>query len=176
MKKRSLQIKSIIHYWMGSLLFFSGFARLHVVLHEFSMRQLQRAADSGLAKAQLLFGQLLIYRGASAANKIAGIKYLQTSALEGSKDARFMLAESMTSADLINHAGLMDNVGLDANNALKIDLQDPVELYRLAAEAGHTMAALRLSKIYRQGDFGMNTSIEQADYWLQEFMEQGKQV
>jgi TPR repeat protein len=176
MKKPALQIKSIIHYWIGSLLFFSGVARMHVVLHEFSMKQLQRAADSGLAKAQLLFGQLLTYRGAAADNKMAGIQYLQKAALEGSNEARFMLAESMASSDLIEHVAFIDDAASDLNTAGTINIQSPVELYRLAAESGHTMAALRLSKIYRQGDFGINKSIEQADYWLQEFMKQGKQV
>jgi TPR repeat protein len=171
MKKQLLRFKSLIHYGIGSMLFFSGLARLHVRLHEFSMRQIQRAADDGLGKAQLLFGQLLTYRGATAFNKIAGLKYLHTSVLEGSKEAQFMLAEAIINKDII------DNHIIDGQNPKsEIKPLDPVDLYRLAAQSGHVMAALRLSKIYREGRLGIIKNTEQADYWLEEFIKQGKQL
>jgi TPR repeat protein len=171
MKKQLLQVKSHIHYYIGSMLFFSGLARLNVRVHEFSMRQLQRAADSGLGKAQLLFGQLLTYRGATAYNKIAGLKYLQKSALEGSKEAQFMLAEAIVSKQIID-TQIIDKQ--TSNSSIKP--QSPFDLYRLVAESGHIMAALRLSKIYRHGGYGITKNTQQADYWLAEFMKQGKQL
>jgi TPR repeat protein len=169
MKKQLLQIKSHIHYYIGSTLFFSGLARLNVRVHECSMKQLQRAADGGLTKAQLLFGQLLTYRGATAYNKIAGLEYLQASALEGSKEAQFMLAEAIINKDIID-TQITDKQLPHLPRKPLI----PLDLYRLAAESGHAMAALRLSKIYRQGGHGITKNAEQADHWLAEFMKQGK--
>lgn len=152
-------------------MFYSGIARLHVRLHEFSMRELQRSADLGLVKAKALFGLLLKYRGATAYNKVAGIRYLRESAQSGSTDAQFMLAESLIDQALIDPSISYNAVSEDSTSTLN----DPVELYLLAANAGHIMAALRLSKIYRTGQYGVEMNLEEADKWHAEFLKYGGQ-
>mgnify|MGYP002700105794 FL=1 len=176
MKKQLSNIIASAHYYLGAFLFHSGCARIHQRVHEFSMRELQRSADLGMGKAQLLFGQLLKYRGATDFNKIAGIRYLRESAEKGSIDALFMLAEALQDKSLIEFTAPEAMGVTDAAHKQnsRLDISDPVMLYLAAAKAGHVMAALRLSKIYQQGSLGQVIDSEQAEYWRSEFMEQGK--
>ena len=171
MNKSLSKIFAHLHYLVGATLFFSGTARIHVRLHEFAMRELQRSADLGLVKAKVLFGQLLKYRGATAYNKIASIRYLRESALSGSADAQFMLAESLIDQSVIDPSLSYNAVSEDSISALN----DPIELYLLAANSGHIMAALRLSKIYRTGKYGVEMNLEEADKWHAEFLKHGGQ-
>jgi TPR repeat protein len=170
MKKQLSNLIAAVHYSLGAFLFYSGFARIHRRLHEFSMRELQRSADLGWTKAQVLFGQLLKYRGATDFNKIAGIRYLRESAAKGSADAQFMLAEAIQDKSLIE---LTSSAEQGSNQLL--DLDDPLMLYLSAAKSGHAMAALRLSKIYQQGSCQQKIDTEQAEYWRSEFLKQGSQ-
>ena len=163
---------AITHYCIGALLFFSGIAKLHVRIHEFAMRELQRSADAGLNKAQLLFGQLLKYRGATAYNKIASIGYLRASASNGNAEAQFMLAEAITDKSLMDVMPLEAGIKTENHDQLK----DPVALYLLAAKAGHVMSALRLNKIYEQGLYGTKPNKEQAEHWYSEFIKHGKKI
>lgn len=172
MNKPLSKIFARIHYAVGASLFFSGIARLHQRLHEFAMRELQRSADLSYVKAQVLFGQLLKYRGATAYNKVASIRYLRESAQSGSKDAQFMLAESLTDQTIIDSGNGYNAISEGSNLTV---FNNPVELYLLAANAGHVMAALRLSKIYREGSYGEQVDIEKANKWHAEFLKYGDQ-
>lgn len=173
MKKHLSQLKASLHYWLGVVLFKSGMAGKHVLIHDFCMAQLQRAADDGMTKAQLLFGQLLAYRGLTDLNKVAGMKYLRSSAQQGSADAQFMLAEALLDESKIETTSLTKS----CNGAFEpLNIAEPIALYIKAAKAGHTMAALRLSQFYRQGKYGLECDEQQADYWQSEFYKKGNQV
>lgn len=173
MKKPLFRMLAISHYCIGAVLFFTGIAKLHLRIHELAMRELQRSADLGWGKAQVLFGQLLKYRGATAYNKIASIGYLRASASEGNREAQFMLAEALTDKSL------MDVMPVEAESKTENSdnqLKDPVALYLSAAKAGHVMSALRLNKIYEQGLFGIKPDNGKAEYWFSEFIKHGKQI
>lgn len=146
-------------YILGRFLFLSGLAQWHRRLHEFAMKRLQVAADQDFAPAQLFFGQLLKYRGASVLNRVAGIRYLHQSADKGSAEAQFMLAEALLDPELVYPSDLIKH--------------DPVKLYENAAASGHNMAALRLSKAYEQGSLGLPQNAELAARYFEQFSRDG---
>lgn len=148
-----------ISYTVGRCLFLSGIAQWHRRIHEFAMRRLQIAADQNHGPSQLFFGQLLKYRGASVLNRVAGIRYLHDSAEKGSADAQFMLAEALLDPELMYPSDLIKH--------------EPVSLYERAAEAGHKMAALRLSKAYGQGALGLQQNTELAARYFDQFSRDG---
>lgn len=145
-----MKIKALCHYYLGAWLFFSGIAGWHVKLHELSMRQLQRAAKGGIEKALLLIGQLLKYKGLTPYNKVVGVEYLKTLADKGHAQGSFMLAEAYQDPQLILE---------------KIEDTQVVQLYETAAQQGHIMAALRLSRAYSKGLYGLDIDTDKAEYW-----------
>jgi len=153
---RYMKIKALFHYYLGASLFFSGVASWHAKLHELSMRQLQRAAQADIEKALLLIGQLLKYKGLTPYNKIVGVGYLKTLADKDHAQGCFMLAEAYQDPELIIE---------------KIDASQLVALYEKAAQQGHIMAALRLSRAYEQGLYELTVDSEKAEYWHEKFFE-----
>lgn len=149
-----MKIKALCHYYLGAWLFFSGIAAWHVKLHELSMTQLQRAAQGGVDKALLLIGQLLKYKGLTPYNKAIGVGYLKTLADKGHAQGCFMLAEASQDPKLMLE---------------KIEVVHVAQLYETAAQQGHIMAALRLSRAYKQGLYGLEVDIEKAEYWHHAF-------
>ena len=165
-------IKKVGFYALGAGLFFTGLARFHVKLHEFAMRQIQRAAQAGSEKALLLMGQILVYRGASEYNRVAGVTYLQD--LVASYDpqigdskvfaqACFLLAEAYENPELVV-----------VKNAADHSIQSSAHLYLKAAECGHIMAALRLSKAYKNGTLGLAKDSVLAEQWMTTFLQASK--
>lgn len=148
-----------ISYTLGRCLFTWGIAHWHRRIHEFAMRRLQTAADKNYGPAQLFFGQLLKYRGASVLNRVAGIRYLHDSAEKGNSDAQFMLAEALLDPNLVYPTELVKH--------------DPVTLYQQAADAGHKMAALRLSKAYENGLMGLSKNTKLAAQYFEQFSRDG---
>ncbi len=148
-----------LSYRLGYSLYVSGIAGWHKRIHEFAMRRLQQAADAEYEPAQLFFGQLLKYRGASVLNRVAGIRYLQRSADKGSSQAQFMLAEALLDPNLVYPPDLVK--------------QSPLDLYEAAAAAGHKMAALRLSKAYEQGLLGVAINQDKAVQYFEQFSRDG---
>lgn len=150
---------SNLHYWLGAVLFKTGLAGLHPWLHEKIMRQLQRAAEKQHSDALLLFGQLLRYKGMTPYNKIAGVGYLRQAVISdyflGQADALFLLAEALCDPDLLVAKQPQDNV---------------VDYYEKAANQGHLMSALRLSKIYHNGLYDQAKDELKAQYWREKFM------
>ena len=141
---------------LAKWLFDCGVAGWHQQIHEFAMRRIQMAADLDYLPAQLLFGQLLKYRGLTVYNKIAGVGYLRKAAQQGSTDAMFVLAEALQDDNLVMSQAEPNEV---------------LDLYTLAAQAGHVMAALRLSKIYKKGLLGNEHNSELAEYWSARFLQ-----
>ena len=148
------RILAKLQYSLGASLFFSGVAGWHKSLHTFAMTQLQRASHKQDSKAQALIGTLLTYRGEHVLDKQAGVGLLRTQAIQGNAQSQFLLAESLLKPDMI------------ASDAQKSALT----WYEAAAQQGHAMAALRLSKAYEQGLLGLEKNEQQAQYWSQQFM------
>jgi len=148
------QIVGPFHFYLGLFLFKTGVAGWHPWMHEKTMRQLQRASDAGIEDALLMFGQLLRYKGATVYNKTAGIRYLESVANTGRAEGQFMLAEAIVDPNLISQKSP----------------ENAVTLYHRAAEQGHLMAALRLSKIYHNGLYGQPVDESKAEHWRNQFL------
>lgn len=173
---------AILNYAVASGLFYSGIAGKKRSFHEFTMKRLQTAADQGSQQALLLMAKLLRYRGVSPLNKIAGVSYLESlraklealALSQNSKTSRqaqgdvygevcFLLAEAYT-----DHNVVLASPADDSHS--NKPATSPSELYRLAAELGHKMAALRLSKAYENGSYGLEKDSLKADHWKERFL------
>ena len=153
----------ILAYWqyqLGALLYRSSVAGWHVKLHEFTMKQLQKASHKGHPKAQQLMAKLLAYRGVGVLDKRAGVALLATQAQQGDAQSQFLYAEMLLKSDAIL-----------ADTQIKA-----LDWYQSAAKQGHAMAALRLSKAYEQGLLGLEQDKAQAEYWSKQFMQHSKNM
>jgi len=160
---RTLKLKLLasFQYGLGSGLFFSGIAGWHRKLHAFAMKQLQRASHKEHHKAQALIATLLTYRGEGPLDKRAGVALLQQTAEKGDAQSQFLLAEALQKPDMI----MSDHSESKA-----------LSWYERAAEQGHAMAALRLSKAYEQGLLGLKQNSEKAEYWSEQFMQHSQNM
>lgn len=149
-----VKMMALLHYYQGAFIFYSGLGQLHVRLHDYGVLCLRRAADKGHKDALMLIGMRLKYRGVNRHHKMTGIKYLRESAKLGSVQSQFMLAEALVDESLV-----IDN----------FDEEEIQNLYGSAAHQGHKMAALRLSKAYDQGLWGLSINQKKAEYWSQQF-------
>lgn len=150
---------TIVNMLLAKWIFDCGIGAWHQKIHEFAMRRIQLAADMDYLPAQLLFGQLLKYRGLTPYNKIAGLGYLRKAAQQGSVDGMFMLAEALQDVNLI---------------ASQSEPGEVLNLYQSAAKQGHIMAALRLSQIYKSGLLGVESDLNVSNYWSEQFMQNAK--
>ena len=144
---------AFFYYHLGAFIFYSSLGRMHIRLHEYGVIALRRAADSGHSKAAFLLGLRLKYKGTTKAYQELGIEYLRVAVLDGSGQSQFMLAEALSESALDSEAE-----------------QEIVCLYKKAAKQDHKMAALRLSKAYEQGLFGLTINQNKAEYWSQKFL------
>jgi len=149
-----VKVRALFQYYQGAFIFHSGLGQAHVRLHDYGVLCLKRAADKGQQDALMLIGMRLKYRGVNREYKVAGIKYLRESANLGSVQSQFMLAEALTDESLAIE---------------KFDEEEIQNLYESAAHQGHKMAALRLSKAYNQGLWGLSINQKKAEYWSQQF-------
>ena len=157
-------------YQIARFLFKTGIAGWHPNIHRYVMGLFQRSADQEFEPAQLFFGQLLKYKGVSSLNRVAGITYLRRSALHGSMQAQFMLAEALRDQSLVS------SIVIDATNGAQSEpvSESPLSLYTAAAEAGHKMAALRLCQIYREGLLGVEPDAGLAKQYFDQFSRDGQ--
>jgi len=145
--------RAYLHYRLGAFIFYSSLGSLNEKLHHYGVLSLRRAADIGNDKAAFLLGLRLKYRGKNNAYQALGIEYLRKAASNGDCQPQFMLAEALNESAL-NH---------------KVD-SEILSLYEKSANQGHKMAALRLSKAYEQGMFGLTINQKKADDWSQKFL------
>jgi len=153
------RLLAIWQFQLGRLLYQSGIAGWHVKLHEFTMRQLQKASHKGHSQAQQLISKLLAYKGVSVLDKRAGVALLASQAEKGDAESQFLYAEMLLKSDTV----LAEQTS--AGN-----------WYLAAAKQGHIMAALRLSKAYEQGLYGLEQDSAQAEYWSKQFMQHSKNM
>ena len=149
-----VKTRALLQYYQGAFIFYSGLGQAHVRLHDYGVLCLRQAADKGQQDALMLIGMRLKYRGVNRHQQVAGIQYLRESANLGSVQSQFMLAEALTDESLANE---------------NFDEEEIQNLYESAAHQGHKMAALRLSKAYDQGLWGLSINQKKAEYWSQRF-------
>lgn len=149
-----------LQYGFGSILYRSGVAGWHCIIHDFTMKQLQRASHKGHKKAQKLMSVLLAYRGVDVLDKRAGVALMAQQAENGDAQSQFLYAEALVKSQVI----LPDTESL------------AVRWYIAAAKQGNAMAALRLSKAYQTGELGLIQDSSEAEYWSQQFMQNSKNM
>lgn len=148
-----IKTRAYLHYCLGTFIFYSSLGRLNEKLHNYGVLCLRRAADNGHNKAAFLLGLRLKYRGKNNDYQALGIEYLRKAATCGDCQSQFMLAEALNESVLDHKAD-----------------SEILFLYKKSANEGHKMAALRLSKAYEQGMFGLTINQNKADDWSQKFL------
>lgn len=149
-----------LNYLLGWSLFYT-LARYSEPLHRFAMGRLRRAADRGDHKAKAFYGTLLFYKGLGPSSIQSGFDYLRGAAEGGDVQAQFHVAEAFARGHV---AGV------------SVDLLKAQSYYLRAAQAGHTMAALRLAKAYENGGLGLSPDATQAALWMKAFLEKGQSL
>lgn len=155
------KLLSTVQYAIGSSLFYSGVAGWSKHLHGFAMKQLQRASHKHHEGAQKLMASLLTYRGETAIDKRAGVALLHTAAQQGDAQSQFLYAEALLKSDVILPTTHQSSA---------------LSWYEAAAEQGHAMAALRLSKAYAAGSLGLEKNEKKAQYWSEKFMQHSQNM
>ena len=118
--------------------------------------QFARMANLGDVAAQSFYGHILLFRGQGFGAREEGIRLLRLAAGAGDGKSAYQL-------------GVLSLAG-DSRQAP--DAGEAERCWRLAADAGHPLAAQRLAELYRQGAPGLPADAELA----KRFSERARQL
>jgi len=111
--------------------------------------QFSRMAAIGDPKAQSFYGHILLFRGQGYGARQEGIRLLRLAAEKGDAKAAYQM-------------GLI-SLGEDATHGP--DGVKAAHWWKLAAEAGHPLAAARLAQLYMAGGHGLTRDTQQAEHY-----------
>ncbi|SDM07998.1 hypothetical protein SAMN05661010_03291 [Modicisalibacter muralis] len=114
-----------------------------------TMHLFQRCADAGHTAALSVYGHMLFHRGVTPQDKARGARYVLQAAQDGDTCAQYQ-------AGRIYEHGCAQYPCRDDH---------AVTWYARAGEAGHTLAAERLARAYRNGQLGLAVSPQYAAQW-----------
>lgn len=114
-----------------------------------TMHLFQRCADAGHTAALSLYGHMLFHRGITPQDKAKGARYVLQAAHSGDVRAQYQ-AGAVYEHGCIQYPRREDHA---------------VTWYARAGEAGHALAASRLSDAYRHGQLGLAVDVRRAEYW-----------
>ncbi|WP_447554260.1 tetratricopeptide repeat protein [Vreelandella sp. EE22] len=114
-----------------------------------TMRLYKRCAEAGHPDALSTYGQMLFQRSLSPQDKARGARYVLEAAQAGDIQSQYQAAQ------------------IHEHGCVQYPCREDyaVTWYARAAQAGHKLAAERLSKAYRLGELGLAVDSEQAAYW-----------
>ncbi|RTR03318.1 tetratricopeptide repeat protein [Halomonas nitroreducens] len=114
-----------------------------------TMHLFQRCADAGHPAALSVYGHMLFHRGITPQDKARGARYVLEAAQGDDTRAQYQ-------------AGQIYEYGC----ALYPRRDDhAVTWYARAGEAGHSLAAARLARAYRDGELGLPVDAERQAHW-----------
>lgn len=116
-----------------------------------TMHLYQRCADAGHTAALSVYGHILFHRGMSPQDKARGARYVLEAAHAGDTRAQYQAGQ------IYEHGCALYPRRAD----------HAVTWYARAGEAGHPLAASRLSRAYHEGQLGLPVDAERASYWQQ---------
>ncbi|MGY4531276.1 TPR repeat protein [Pseudomonas sp. TE3786] len=119
--------------------------------------QFARMAALDDVAAQSFYGHLLVFRGRGFGAREEGIRLLGKAAAAGDAKSAYQL-------------GVLSLAG-DTRNAP--DAVATTNWWRLAADAGHPLAARRLAQLYAQGEHGLAADPQLAEHYAQRAAELG---
>lgn len=108
--------------------------------------QFSRRAAVGDTSAQSFYGHVLLFRGQGLGAREEGLRLLRLAATAGDGKSAYQLGVIALAGDLRTPA----------------DAVEAARWWRMAAQAGHPLAASRLAELYRQGAAGLAADAELA--------------
>ncbi|MCQ4320088.1 tetratricopeptide repeat protein [Stutzerimonas stutzeri] len=111
--------------------------------------QFSRMAAIGDSKAQSFYGHILLFRGQGFGARQEGMRLLRLAAEKGDAKAAYQMGVISLGEDAIH--------GPDGAKA--------AYWWKLAAEAGHPLAAARLAQLYMEGGHGLARDVQQAEHY-----------
>lgn len=144
-----LKVRARVSYWVARKLMGSRWAVQQPKLWRWMEGQFSRMAASGDTKAQSFYGHILLFRGQGYAAKQEGGRLLRLAAEAGDAKAAYQ----------------MGVVSLSESTSHAPDGVQAARWWKLAVEAGHPLAATRLSQLYAAGGPGLASDPQQAEHY-----------
>ncbi|MGM0982787.1 MAG: tetratricopeptide repeat protein [Pseudomonadota bacterium] len=138
-----------LEYQLAQQLFHTRWLPRSPRTQRLTMHLFQRCADAGHPAALSQYGHMLFHRGATPQDKARGARYVLEAAHAGDAKAQYQAGQ-------IREHGCAQYPRRDDH---------AVTWYARAGEAGHALAATRLSRAYRSGDLGLPVDTEKAEHW-----------
>lgn len=114
-----------------------------------TMRLYKRCADAGHPDALSTYGQMLFQRSLSPQDKARGARYVLEAAQAGDVQSQYQAAR------------------IHEHGCVQYPCREDyaVTWYARAAQAGHKLAAERLSRAYQLGELGLGVDRDRSAYW-----------
>ncbi len=141
------KVRARLGYWVARRLMRMRWAVEQPKWWRWMEGQLSRMAAIGDPSAQSFYGHILLFRGQGYGARQEGIRLLRLAAEHGDAKAAYQMGVISLSEDAKH--------GPDGSQA--------AYWWKLAVEAGHPLAATRLSQLYTAGGHGLARDEQQAE-------------
>lgn len=111
--------------------------------------QFARMANVGDTQAQSFYGHILAFRGQGLGAREEGVRLLRLAALGGDGKAAYQVGV----------------FSLGGSPSRAPDAAEAVRWWKMAAKAGHPLAALKLAEVYQHGGPGLPVNPERAQHY-----------
>lgn len=143
------KVRARIGYLVARKLMTARWAVQHPKVWGWIEGQFARMAAIGDTKAQSFYGHILFFRGQGYGARLEGIRLLRLAAEKGDAKAAYQMGVIALSEDATH--------GPDGAKA--------AHWWTIAAEAGHPLAATRLSQLYLAGGHGLERDVQRAEHY-----------
>ena len=138
-------------YWLARRLFHWRWLLRQPRAWAWMQGQYARMAALGHVPAQSFYGHILLFRGQGFGAREEGLRLLRLAAQGGDGKAAYQVGVQVLTGDSRQAA----------------DAAEAARWWALAADAGHPLAAQRLSQLYREGGPGLVADAGQAERFAQ---------
>lgn len=133
------KLRARLGYWLAQRLFHWPWAMRQPRLWHWMQGQFARRAALGDSAAQSFYGHILFFRGQGLGAREEGLRLLRLAARAGDAKSAYQLGVVALKGDLRTQADAAEAAGW----------------WRIAADAGHPLAARRLSELLQAGAAGL---------------------
>ncbi|NRH26621.1 MULTISPECIES: SEL1-like repeat protein [unclassified Pseudomonas] len=149
--------RAALGYWVSRRLFHLPWAVKQPQLWKWMEGQFARKAALGDVAAQSFYGHILLFRGQGLGAREEGIRLLRLAAEAGDAKSAYQVGV----------------VSLAGSTRTAPDAVQAVHYWKIAAAAGHPLAAKRVADLYREGAEGLPADAAQADQYAEKARQLG---
>ena len=152
-----LRLRARLSYWLARRLFHWPWLRRQPRVWAWMQGQYARMAAMGDVPAQSFYGHILLFRGQGLGAREEGLRLLRLAAQGGDGKAAYQVGVQVLAGD----------------SRQAPDGEAAARWWMLASEAGHPLAAQRLSNLYRDGAPGVEADPLLAEQYARRAVELG---